>query len=489
MSLMKSFAKETVVYGLGSIMPKLINFVFASVFLTRVVSLSDFGIHGILYSYVSLILVIITFRMETSFFRFGSKAENRQQAFSNTTWIVWALSAIAFVIACFFSKSIASVLTSVEDSRYVIWFALIALFDALAALPFAKLRLENRPKAFTAIKIFNALFTVLFIIFFLLVIPRFYGTFDILGPYIGKSFTKLDYVFLANVLASGIMLLLLLKEYRFLKFSIDLGFLKTTLKYASPLVLVGIAATINNTADRYLIKELNDPTGIDLDVSGLYNGCVKLAIFMTLFTTAFNYAAEPFFFKNHENKNSTTIYGKVTLAYTIVAGAVFLFIAMYLDILKMLIASSYHEGVHIVPILTFAYLFLGLYYNFAIWYKLTDKTIVGAYIGILGAAITIGFNILLIPMISYEGAAWTSLICYVTMAGLAYWTGKKQYPIEYPITKMIGYLAACIVLYIIFLVIQQYINSVIVHYSIATFMLLGYLIVAYKREKTSLLSH
>ncbi len=489
MSLMKSFAKETVVYGLGSVLPKLLNFIFASVFLTRIVNQADFGIHGILYGFVSLILVVITFRMETAFFRFGSKQKNRAAAFSNATWIIWSLSLVAFVLSILFSSYIASLLTTAADSRYVIWFAFIALFDSISALPFAKLRLESRPVKFMFIKIFNAIFTVVFILVFLLLVPQFHDGFDIIGPYFGVQLTKLDYVFLANVLASGMMFLLLLKEYRFLKFSLDRDYINKLVKYAAPLVIVGIAAVINNAADRYLIKELYNPDGIALDAAGLYNGCVKLAVFMTLFTTAFNYAAEPFFFKNHDNKDSTTIYGKVTLAYSIVAGAVFLFITLYLDILKLMIDSAYHIGIGIVPILTLAYLFLGLYYNFAIWYKLTDRTVVGAYIGSLGAAITIVFNIILIPTIGYEGAAWTSLLCYFVMALVAYWTGSKQYPIHYPMKKMLIYLLSCVLIFVGFTSIQGYISNDIVKYTIASMLLAGYLYVAYSREKDYLLSH
>lgn len=488
MSLLKSFAKETVIYGLGSILPKLLMFLFSFSVLARVVNMSDFGIHGILYGYVSLIMVMITFRMETALFRFGSRKEDRKTAFANTTWIVLSLSLVAFVIACLCSESIAAILTYAEDARFIIWFALIALFDAVSTLPFAKIRIENRAREFALLKIFNAVFTIVLISVFIIWWPDYFRDNALINGYFSTPFNDLDYVFVANVISSGVVMLYLLKEYIGIQLQIDRLFIKSTLKYASPLVIVGVAGVINNVADRYLLKELNDPSGIDLEVAGLYNGCVKLAVFMTLFTTAFNYAAEPFFFRNVTNKDHKAIYGKLTLAYTIVAGGVFLFITLYIDLLKYMTDEAYFKGLGIVPILSLGYLFLGLYYNFSIWYKLGDRTIMGAYIGITGAIITVVFNVILIPLIGIYGAAVTSLVCFFTMAFLAYWTGRRGYPIEYPIGKMMAYIIASVLIYGIFAWLNELTDLGWVKWLLATVLIIGYLSVAFYREKKDLLS-
>lgn len=486
MSLLKSFAKDTVVYGLGSIFPKLLNYLFSAICLTRIVDMSDYGIHGILYGYISLVMVFVTFRMETAFFRFGSQKEDRKKVFSNTTWIVLVLTLIAFVLACTFSTSIATVLTSPLDSRYVIWFALIALFDAVATLPFAKIRIENRAKEFALLKIFNALCTILLISIFIIWYPDVFKENEVIDSRFTTPFNDLDYIFVANVISSGLVMLYLLKEYIGIEFRIDRKYIYDTLKYSSPLVIVGVAGVINNVADRYFLKELNNANGIDLEASGLYNGCVKLAVFMTLFTTAFNYGAEPFFFRNKTNKDHKSIYGKVSLAYTIVAGAIFLFITLYIDLLKFITDESYYGGLGIVPILTLAYLFLGLYYNFSIWYKLGDRTIMGAYIGVTGAVITIVGNIVLIPIIGIYGAAYTSLICFFSMAFLAYWTGRTRYPIEYPIKKMLAYISLSVIMFFAFSYITNQVELNGFKWIFAAILIAVYSLIAFVNERKTI---
>ncbi len=458
MSLMKSFAKETVVYGIGSILPRLLSFLFAALGLTRLFDPSDFGIHGIMYSFVAFVIVVVTFRMETAFFRFGRKLEDRLNAFNTTAWIVIVLSLSAFCITCLFSDRIASMLTDASDARYVRWFALIALFDATAAVPFALLRLENKAKRFAALKVFNAVFTVLLMLFFLLGIPNHFLSNTSSSFYAG--WTRLDLIFLANAVASGLILLLLAPQYRGLQRRVDVDQVKQVLSYAWPLVIVVIAHVINNLSDRWFIKEFS-ASGNDLVASGIYNGCIKIAIFMTLFTTAFNYAAEPFFFKNADRKDSYQIYGQLTLAYTIVACIVFLGINMNIDLLKHMIDSEYHAGLGIVPIVSLAYLFLGIYYNFAIWYKLKDKTTVGAIIGIVGAIITISINIVLVPKISFYGSAIASLICFSSMCMMAYITGRKHMPIHYPLVKMGSYIGLSILIFVIFWMIRDQLNTIL----------------------------
>ncbi len=479
MSLMKSFAKETVVYGIGSILPRLLSFLFAALGLTRLFDTSEFGIHGIMYSYAALVIVIVTFRMETAYFRFGRMAEDRKDAFNSTAWIVIVLSTLAFMLTLFFSKEIAGLLTYSTDARYVKWFAIIALFDALAAVPFASLRLQNRAKLFATLKVFNAVFTVLFMLFLLLVIPDIF--LSATSHDIFDGWTRLDLIFMANAVASGIIVLCLLGQYQSLSMNINFDQIKKVLRYAWPLVIVGIAHVINNLSDRWFIKELSSGNGDNFDASGIYNGCIKIAIFMTLFTTAFNYAAEPFFFKNADRKDSYEVYGQLTLAYTIVACIVFLGINLNIDLLKHMIDSEYHAGLGIVPIVSLAYLFLGIYYNFAIWYKLRDKTTMGAMIGIIGAIITIGINVILVPKFSFYGSAIASLICFLTMCFLAYITGRKHMPIQYPLGKMTLYIVVSSVVFLIFWGLRDRLNGIVLM-ILSNLVIFAFAVIAYRKD-------
>lgn len=451
MSLLKKLAGETIIYGLGSMLPRIINFLIISMYLTRVFEKQEYGIYGIMYSFAALLILVFTFRMETALFRFGKDKKDLSHVFGTASIPVFLVSiTFAGLIICF-SGPIAETLTTGSDQRFVVWFAIISLFDAISALPFAKLRLQGRAKYFTILKLVNVFVTVVIILTFLGLLPwlSMQGIDWVNNIY--NSSKELDYVFLANLIASGMVLLLLLREYRGIKWNLDKPLFSRMFKYALPLIIVGLAGVINQLLDRWLIKEFTPDTlglGLGTEMSGIYNGCIKIAVIMAIFTTAFNYAAEPFFFKNSDRKDAKTVYGEVALAYSLCACLIFLFISLFIDQFKLLIDSEYHLGIGIVPIVLMAYLFLGLFYNFSIWYKLQDKTTFGAVIGIVGSIITITLNILLIPKIGYYGSAWASLACFVTMSALAYISGQKYYAIKYPIKRILGYILFSGCLYI-----------------------------------------
>jgi O-antigen/teichoic acid export membrane protein len=446
MSQVKKLAGETVIYGLGSILPKILNFLILAPYLTRVLVKEDFGIHGILYAYVALLISIFTLRLETAYFRFATLGNDREKAFTSGFTMILGFSVLASTLIFLNAQLIASWLTGPEDARYIQWFAFILLFDALAALPFARLRLENKPLKFSAIKIVNVLISASIILLYLEVFPNLESTSLVAGfPFYYESGLELDYVFLSNLVASAVVLILLLPQLMKARLQIDKALLRKMLVYSSPLILVGVAAAINQVFDRVFVSKLLT-SGDALETSGAYNGAAKVAVIMSLFATAFNYAAEPFFFKSYKDEGSTTTYAVILKAFSIAGCIVFLTISLFLNQAMYLIGSEYRNVSDIVPILLMAYLFLGIYYNISIWYKLKDKTYMGAIIALTGAVVTIASNIILIPRIGYVGAAWSALICYVIMCILAYITGRRNLAIPYQIGPITLYIIGALFL-------------------------------------------
>lgn len=444
MSTIKKLAGETIIYGIGAVLPRAMNFLLVASYLTFTMDRLNYGIYGILYAYVTVAMVLFTMRMETAFFKFGAK-ENIKHAFNGTMSVVMIASLLFLSLMLLFNKSISSLLTRPEDNRFIIYFGLILFFDALASVPYAKLRFQNRPIKFAAIKIANSLLTIGMILFCFEIMPRYF-------PNWYDKDLLLDYAFLPNVIASGLVLILLSKEILQFRFKWDPAFWKKLLKFSWPLIIVGIAGGINQFSDRLFVSYLTEGAhdgAKDLAVAGLYTGAIKIASLMSLFITAFNYTIEPFFFKNASQKDRTTVYGPIALAYTICASALFLLIVMNINVFQLIIGSDFREGVFIVPVALMSFLVLGIYYNISIWYKLSGQTIYGALIASLGTVVFIISNLILIPKMGMIGANYASLICFSFMCILAYVLGQKKYPIPYPIYNILFYIALAVIFYII----------------------------------------
>lgn len=450
MSFIKKLASETAIYGVSNILNRLLNFIIITPYLTRVFrdTQGEYGIHGLMYAFAGFLMVMLTYGMETAFFRFGNKAENKALAFS-TASISLLVSTLFFVSGLvFFSPSIAGILTRPEDAIYVVYFAFIIGFDVLGAIPFALMRLDNRPIRFAIIKTINILVNGGCILFFLEICPLLMENGVAWAGDIFQPGRELHYVFIANLVASAVTLLLLLPYYFKIKLAFDRALWLKMIRYAMPLVVVGIAGMINQLADRYLLKELLPGTlEENLIQLGIYNACIKIAVLMSLFIQAFRYAAEPFFFSHSEHKDARKIYAQVGQAFALVGSIGFLVIMLYLDFFKHLIASTYWEGLKIVPVLLLAYLFLGLYYSLSVWYKLTDKTHLGAYISLIGAVITLSLNFILIPKMGYMGAAWAAFSCFGVMMVVSYGMGQRYYAVPYPVGRMVGYVVLAVTIY------------------------------------------
>ncbi len=446
MSLIKKLAGQTAIYGLSTIVGRLLNYLLVPIY-TRVFIPEEFGKVTELYAYAGFFTVLFTYGMETAFFRFSEKNNHRPQVFS-TAFLSILFSTIVLAGALvLFAPGWADILRYESNPEYIIWFALILGMDALTAIPFAALRQENKATLFALLKLINIGINIGLNVFFLILCPKFSQQFvwmeSIYNPAIG-----IGYIFISNLAASGITLLLLLPVILKKLFAFDTALWKQMMKYALPLLVVGFAGIINEMLDRILLKWML-PFDYDenMRLLGIYGANYKLSILIALFTQAYRYAAEPLFFSQASSHDSPQLFARMMRYFALVQGIFFLVIMLYLDFFKNFIGAAYHEGLAVVPVLLMANIVLGIYYNVSVWYKLTDKTMSGAYISVFGAAITIVLNLLLIPVFGYMGSAWATLLCYIAMLLVSWHLGQKHYPIAYEWRKIIAYLSAAVLLY------------------------------------------
>ncbi len=488
MSIIKKLAGETLIYGMASIFPKILNILMTLVYLTyRFNDTEDYGSYNEMYAYVTIFLTILVYRLDTAYFRYGSRAEDKAMVFS-TALIPVVVSAIVLVGAVlFYSQSIADWLSYGDRPHYIQWFAMIIGFDAVATLFYGKFRLASQPKRFLFFKLANVILTIIFILLFLEILPRFSPS---IGQSIGSFFgvtKELDYVFLANLLASGSIVMLLIPEFVRVRWSLDFSLLKKMLLYSFPLIIVGLAGNINQAFAVPLQKYfLGEDIVANLSGAGLYSAAAKIALLLNLFTVAFNYAAEPFFFNNAKDDKDKKAYGKVALAFTIVCVIVIVGIVTFSGLAQYLVGSQYRASLHIVPWLLFAYFFLGLYYNVAIWFKLSDRTIVGAIISVFGAIITLLVSIYFLPRIGTIASAYAAVITYAFMVVAGYLTGQKYYPIQYPVKKIFRYVIVAVLMTVSLVMVRNEVGMFVSMAlgSVYIIVLLGYV---WKNEKKGLL--
>ena len=438
MSTLKKLAGQTAIYGGSTIIGRLLNYFLVPLY-TAVYTTAEYGSISIIYSYVAFFTVLLLFGMETTFFRFVNKSEDKAHTFNQAFSIVLIINAIVLISMLVFSQQIANWLKHPEYQIYVIWFAFILVFDATSSLLMARLRYENRPKSFAMIQLSGIGVTILLNLLF---IYAFYSEGEPLS---------VGLVFLANLLGSFVKPLLLYKEIIRFKFTWEKTLVKTMFIFAIPLVIAGFSGIVNELIDRILLSNMLIPDGgIEYAEGqvGIYSANYKLAILISLFIQAFRYAAEPFFFSQEKSENKDKIYAKVMTYFVIVVTLIFLVISLNLPIFKLFIRSAeYWEGLKIVPILLMANVFLGIYYNQSIWYKLADKTRFGAYISIGGALLTLGLNFALIPWLGYMGSAIATCAVYFSMMVASYYFGKAHYPIKYNLRKIGLYIISALILF------------------------------------------
>lgn len=467
MSKIRALLNETVLYGLGSIVPRVLNFFLVSLH-TRIFLPSEYGILTNLFVWVGLLNIVYTFGMETSYFRFATKpGADPQKIFRSSLTFVIAVSFILSATIIFFSAPIAELFSIGTHVDFIIILAITMFFDSTVAIPFAQLRLKKKASLFALMKVINVVVIIGLNFFFLL---------KIYDPHVGVG-----YILYANLIANFLYILFFLKTFLNFRPLWNKLLFSQMFKYAYPIALMGLPAMTNEMFSRMILAQWLPhnfyPGKSSLYALGVFGACFRFSVFMNLVVQAFRFAAEPFFFSNATNKNSPTLFAKVNHYFIIVCCFILISVSVHLDIIKHFISEVYREGIGIVPILLIGYFFLGVYYNFSIWFKLTDKTYFGTLITASGTVLTIFFNYLLIPYFGYFGSSWATVICYGFMMVVCYLLGQKYFPIPYKILYGFGYFALSLVL------IQSSIwikfEHPIISFSFHNLLIIIYLAIAY----------
>lgn len=443
---MKKLLNETIIYGIGAIMPRVIVVLLNYLFIKNINN-SDFAIFTNLYALISFINIVLSFGFETAYFRFSSDKNNEQKVFYTSFWFLTIFSSVFLILVLLFNQPIADVFGYSKTPEFIKWFAWIAFFDNLLVIPLAWLRFHNKPIKYTAVRVIQAIFQSIFVIALFLYIPQ-----NVIFNFGLKE--KVAYPFYSNLASSFLGFLLVLPIIFKVKFQFSKDLFLQMIKYSWPIMIAGLAFMVNENFDKFIQKFI-----IDDGAAGAYGGCYKMAVLMTLFVTAYRMGIEPFFFKQMQNENAKLTYAKVTEYFSFFASIVALGIIANVSWLKLLLVpnSSYWIAINIIPIIVIANLFFGIYYNLSTWYKVTDRTRVGTYISWVGAIITIVLNFALLKTYGFMVSAWVTLAAYFTMMVLSYFLGQKYYPIPYRMKKIVSF--------IILLGIFTYIISSVFNYN------------------------
>lgn len=451
---MKRLAKDTAIYGLSSIIGKFLNWCLVPLYTYVLESSADYGIVTNLYAWTALLLVILTYGMETGFFRFANKNREDAPKVYGTTMISVGFTSLLFATICMiFSQPIANGMGYPKYPEFIAMLAIVVSMDAFDAIPFAYLRYKNRPIKFAALKLFMIFTNIFFNIFFLVICPWLQKKAPGLISWFYNPHYGVGYIFVANLISTAAVTLALLPDMLEAKFRLDTALLKKMLQYSLPLLLLGIAGIIDQTIDKIIFPFLFEDKAYAAAQLGIYGACFKISMVMMMFTQAFRYAYEPFIFAQYKDKNSTAAYADAMKYFIIFSLLIFLGMVFYLDIFKFIIRSDYWAGLRVVPIVLFSYLFQGVFFNLSLWYKLTDKTMYGAWISIVGSLITIAINIIFVPVFSYMASAWASFACYFAMMLISYFLGQKYMPIKYDLKTIGLYTIVTLALYGISLLI------------------------------------
>lgn len=448
---LKQFAGQTAIYGVPTIVGRFLNYLLVPMY-TRVFLTAEYGVVSELYAYVSFLFVLLTYGMETAFFRFAEEKQHRASVYSTALLSLLSTSAVFVFLAVVFSGSIADWLDYSNHHEYIIWFALILAFDAISSIPYANMRKENKALKFAFIKTVNIFINIGLNLFFILLCPYLLKHSEsevILSVvrYLYNPEVGVGYIFISNLVASGVTLIILGSDLAKIRLVFNSVLLKQMLKYAWPLLLFSFAGIINETFDRIILKHLLPESSDPMAQLGIYGACYKISILMTLFIQTYRYAAEPFFFQKAKSLDAKTLYADMMTYFVIICTFIFVGVMLNIDLVMHFVGEKYRVGAPVVPILLLANLCLGIFYNLSIWFKLTDKTIYGAFISIFGAAVTLVLNFTLIPVMGIMGAAWATLICYASMMVVSYIIGQRFYPVKYDVKRITGYLFLAVLIY------------------------------------------
>ena len=477
MSSIKKLAGETIWYGGSTIAARLINYLLTPFLTYTLTYKSDYGKIALIYALIPIFNIIFTYGFETTYFRFSGKKEGSTKLYS-TAFLSLLFSTIIFTGILWLNKTSLGAVIGLEKFPTIIKLMILVIAtDALSAIPFARLRQEGRPKKFAAAKILGVLINILLTWFFIGYCPAHYATNPSgwLSKVYDPTINPITYVVFANLAQSIITLIFLSKEILQIRFSFDGALWKQMMIYALPLVLVGMGGMINETMDRLMLSWWLPGSKIFREEQvGVYSACYKLSILITLFIQAFKMSAEPFFFKQAEGSNPQRIYARVMKFFVMIISVMFLVVSLFIPIWKYFIGPKYWEGLSVVPILLLANVFLGIYYNLSIWYKLSNKTIYGAWVTLIGTTITIIINYIFIPKYGFTACAWATLICYGSMMIISFVWGQKYYRIPYAWKKLLAYIIIVVTIFFIHKGITYFYDNKYFSLGIATILLLIY---------------
>ena len=456
---MKVLAKETAIYGLSSIIGKFLNYLLVPLYTYVLARTADYGIVTNLYAWTALLLVILTYGMETGFFRFANREDYDPKQVYRTAFITLLTTSTLFAVLCVvFQHPIANVLGYADHSEFIAMMAVTVALDAFACIPFAYLRYQKRPILFAALKLLFVILNIAFNLLFLVVLKK----------------NDVVYVFISNILATTIQTLCLLPFClpRGARFSWPV--LREMLHYSLPLLVLGVAGIMNQTLDRILFPYLYPYADADAQL-GIYGACFKVAMVMMMFTQAFRYAYEPFVFAKHKDRQSVEAYADAMKYYIIFSFMIMMIVIFYLDIFRYIIAASYWEGLKIVPVVLWTYIFQGVYFNLSFWYKLTDETKWGAWFSLIGLVITFVLQVVFVPKIGYWASCGSSLVCYFTIMLLSYFIGQKKAPIPYDLKRIGIYTVLTLGLLSVYYALRlYYISNMWARMGIGTVLLIIY---------------
>lgn len=477
MGLYKSLFKQTAIYGLATVLPRIFSFLLVPLY-TKMLNTDEYGEVSIIFSWLVVFNVILAYGMETSFFRFYHSHDDKRAVIGTSTISVFWTTIVFLIGALLFRNMLANL--SGIDAEYITYTIWILVLDSLVIIPFSKLRAYQRPIIYAIIKIGNVAINLGLNLFFLIYLPKIAAVYpdSFLASLYVENF-QIGYIFVANIVASLLTLIVLSPNYFHIQWHFDTQLWKKMLRYGFPILIAGLAFAINEHFDKILLDKLN----ISKAEIGAYAACYKIGLFMVLFRTAYTLGIEPFFFSYAKNENAPQTYAEITKYFVIFGSVISLSVIVFADVLKLILIpnETYWSAMKVVPLIVLANFFLGIYTNLSVWYKLTDRTKMGAYISIIGAIVTLILNFLLIEKFSYMGSAIATIAAYGSMMTISYYLGNLHYPIPYDKNKIGFYLGLSVLFSFV------YFYGFRENYFVGIGLLVLYLYFVYRFEKNVLL--
>ncbi len=488
MAGIKSLAKDTAIYGLSSIVGRFLNWCLVPLY-TILFSQAEYGVVTLVYAVVALALIILTYGMETGFFRFANhdRWSDPMEVYSTALLSLAVSSSVFFVGVCLLSEPVSALLHCSGHPSYALLMALAVALDAFTALPFSYLRFRKRPVRFAMLRLVNIGVNIGLNLFFLLLCPVLLEHCAPLVAWFYDPSYAIGYIFLSNAIASALTAVMLLPELRGFRYRFNPRLWREMMVYSLPLLVLGVAGIMNQTVDKIIFPLLYSGSDGAMTQLGIYGANYKIAIVMVMFTQAFRFAYEPFIFAQNKEKGAgkERAYSEAMKYFVVFAMLIFMGVMFYLDILKYFISPRYFSGLKVVPVIMIAEVFFGVFFNLSLWYKLTDKTVWGMYFSLLGLAVTLGLNAALVPRWGYMGCAWAAFGCYGVMMVSSYVVGRRKNPVHYPLKRISAYVVLAMLMYVVGLYVIDT-QVMWVDYIVRAFLLAVYCMIVVRVEKLPL---